>query len=184
MAAKACPLALSSECGQRAVRGPRRTEAKQRGPKRFNFLRDRSPGVGARGRSPRESADPQVRRAGSWSKQGGRKLRKQYRGGGGLGFPCGGGPKPCTAEMHGILHMADLSGQGRGTGGPGSLLGAPRAPQRHFRSPKLVTAPTTARFSEFPTTRFDDIVSLRSAAVGAALSNPPTPLGVPASGSQ
>ena len=132
MAAKACPLALSSRCGQRALRGPSRTKTQQRGPKRFNFLRDRSPGVGARGRSPRESADPQVRRAGSWSKQGGRKLRKQYRGGGGLGRQCGRGPWPCTTEMHGILHVADVSGQGCGTGDPRPLLGAPRAPPAAF----------------------------------------------------
>ena len=78
-------------------------------------------GVGACGRRPLQSADPQVRRAGRWSKQGGRKLRKQYRGGDGLGFPCGGGGKPCTDEMQGILHVADVSGQGRRTGDPGSL---------------------------------------------------------------
>ena len=45
---------------------------------------------------------------GGWSKQGGRKLRKQYRGGVGLGVPGGGGPSPCTAGMHGILDMDDV----------------------------------------------------------------------------
>ena len=101
-----------------------------------------------------------------------------------LGSHRGRGPWPCTAGMHGILHMADVSGQGCGTRGPGPLLGIPRAPQRHFRSPKLDTTPTTARFAELPTTRFDDIVSLGSAAVGAALSNSPTPFGVPACGAR
>ena len=71
--------------------------------------------------------------------------------------------------------MADGCGQGRGTGCSGPLLWVPKAPQRHFRSPKLDSASTSARFSELPTPRFDDIVSLGSAAVGAALSNPPTP---------
>ena len=83
----------------------------------------------------------------------------------------GHGPAPLKSMES--LRMADLSGQGRGRGDPGPLLGALRAPQRHFRSPKLDPAPTTARFSELPTTRFDDIVSLGSAAVGAALSNVP-----------
>ena len=55
------------------------------------FRRHRFLGVGGSGRSPLESADPQVRRAASWSKQGGRKLRKQYRGGVGLGLPPGAG---------------------------------------------------------------------------------------------
>ena len=87
-----------------------------------------SHGVGACGRRPSESADPQVRRAGRWSKQGGRKLRQQYRGDYGFGVPCGGGPKICTGEMHGILHMADASGQGCGTRSSGPLLWAPRAP--------------------------------------------------------
>ena len=98
MAGKACPPALSSECGQRAFRGPSRTKTQQRGPKRFNFLRDRSPGVGARGRSPRESADP-TWGAGVWgdAKGSSRKpfyispLRAQGAGAGqGLFFYCGG----------------------------------------------------------------------------------------------
>ena len=110
-----------------------------------------------------------VRRAGRNREEG--SLGSSIGGAGGWGFQGGVGPWPCTAEMHGILHVADVSDQGRGTGDPGSLLGSSKAPQRHFRSPKLDTASTTARFSEFPTTRFDDIVSLGSAAVGAALSN-------------
>ena len=81
MAGKACPPALSSECGQRAFRGPSLTKTQQRGPKRFNFLRDRSPGVGARGRSPRESADPGgASRAGGAGGREGRGGRKSYLG--------------------------------------------------------------------------------------------------------
>ena len=121
------PTALSeSETGYRA------DHSTVFGASHDTFRRQRFLGVGGSGRSPLESADPQVRRAGRWSKQGGRKLRKQYRGGGGLGVPCGCGPKPCTAEMHGILHMADVSGQGRGTGCSGPLFGVLRVPSGTF----------------------------------------------------
>ena len=47
---------------------------------------------------------------------------------GGSGSHAGAGPWPCTAEMHGILHMADVSGQGRGTGCSGPLFGVLRVP--------------------------------------------------------